>query len=214
MYRLLSVIALTALCVGAQVPQLESWTDTTFTVWRNQRTEVNVNAQLRAYPSLLDAYRTRTGPIIEHRLRDGLSLWGGAYFQHLQSGAGPRPSFDDFERYFGGLIYRMYRNRLIQVDGRTVAERFVGVRAGDYSRFRQRVLVTFNKTVAPYVSNEVFGNRTGLLSNRTAAGIRARVTPEWTLLTGYLYENRSFANLPNRHALVMSVVYRTSIAAH
>jgi len=213
MYRILSVFALTALSLGAQVPQLESWTDTTLTVWRNQRTEVNVNAQLRAYPSLLDAYRTRTGPIVEHRLRDGLSLWGGAYFQHLQSGVGPRQSFDDFERYFGGLIYRMYRNRLIQVDGRTVAERFVGVSTGDFSRFRQRVMVTFNKTVAPYVSNEVFVNRTGLLSNRVAVGLRTRVTPEWTLLTGYLYENRSFGILPNRQALVMSVVYRKSIAA-
>ena len=114
MRRRLIVFALTALAAGAQVPQLESWTDTTFTAWRNQRTEINVNAQLRAYPTRFDAYRTRTGPIIEHRLRDGLSLWGGAYFQHLQFGVGENQTFDNFARFFGGLNYRLYRNRLIR----------------------------------------------------------------------------------------------------
>ncbi|MBY0506858.1 MAG: DUF2490 domain-containing protein [Bryobacteraceae bacterium] len=213
MRRRLIVFALTALAAGAQVPQFESWTDTTFTAWRNQRTEVNVNAQLRAYPTRFDAYRTRTGPIIEHRLRDGLSFWGGAYFQHLQSGVGEKQTFDNFARFFGGLTYRLYRNRLIQLDGRTVAERFWGIKSGDYSRFRHRFLLTTNKTIGPYVSNELFATRTGLLSDRVAAGLRTRITPEWSMLTGYLYENRSFANQPNRHVLVISVTYRKAIIA-
>ena len=212
MLRLLIVIALTAFSAGAQVPHLESWTDTTFTTWRNQRTEVNVNLQLRSYPSLLDAYRTRTGPIVEHRLRDGLSFWGGAYFQHLQSGVGEKQSFDNFGRLFGGLSYRMYRNRLIQVDGRTVAERYIGVKSGDYSRLRQRVMLSLNQTVAPYVSNELFVNRTGYLSDRVAFGLLTRFTPEWTLLTGFLYETRH--HQADRQALVMTVVYRKAIAAH
>lgn len=211
MRRPLITLTLAALSASAQVPGLESWTDTTFTAWRNQRTELNVNAQLRGYPSRFDAYRTRTGPIVEHRLRDGLSFWGGAYFQHLQTGVGETQNFDSFARVFGGLTYRVYRNRLVQVDGRTVAERFVGVASGDFPRFRQRVLVNFNKPVAPYVSNEVFGNRSGLLSIRVAGGIRTRITPEWTVLTGVLYENRSFRHQPNRMALVMSVVYRKTV---
>ena len=213
MHRLLIALALTALSVSAQVPSFESWTDTTFTTWRNQRTELNVNVQLRSYPSRLDAYRTRTGPIIEHRLRDGLSFWGGAYFQHLQSGVGDRQTFDNFARVFGGLTYRLYRNKLVQLDGRTVAERFIGVTNGDFPRFRQRFLLNFNKTVAPYVSNELFSNRIGLLSDRIGVGIRTRITPEWTLLTGLLYESRSFNNQPNRQALVISVVYRKSVTA-
>ena len=211
MRRLLTVIALTAFSVGAQVPHLESWTDTTFTTWRNQRTEVNFNLQLRAYPTRFDAYRTRIGPIVEHRLHDGLSFWGGVYFQHLQTGVGEKQSFDNFGRLFGGLTYRMYSNRLLQVDGRTVAERFVGVKSGDYSRFRQRVMLTFNRTVAPYASNELFVNRTGYLSDRIAFGLRTRFSSEWTLLTGFLYENR--AQPADRQALVLSVVYRKAIAA-
>ncbi len=148
-----------------------------------------------------DAYRTRTGPLVEHRLRDGLSFWGGAYFQHVQAGVDPAQSFDNLGRFFGGLTYRAYRKGKLQVDGRTVAERFVGVRVGDSSRFRQRVLVNFDKRVAPYVSNEIFWNATGVLSNRVAAGVRTRFHPEWALMTGFLWETRSFAQQPSRGAL-------------
>ncbi len=130
MRRLLTVFALTALSVGGQVPQFESWTDTTLTAWPNQRTELNVTIQERSYPTRLDAYRTRTGPILEHRLRDGLSFWGGVYFQHVQSGVGEKQTFDNLGRFFGGLTYRVYRKGLVQIDGRTVAERFVGVTTG------------------------------------------------------------------------------------
>ena len=201
---------MTLLAVGAnaQVPQLESWTDTTFTAWRNQRTELSVNVQERAYPSRLDAYRTRTGPIVEHRLRDGLAVLGGVYCQHLQSGVGAKESFDNLGRLFGGLSYRVYRKGIVQVDGRTVAERFVGVNAGDYSRFRQRVLVNFDKRIAPYFGNEIFWNQTGLLSNRASVGLRTRFTPEWSMQTGFLWENRSFVNQPQRYAIVVSVIYR------
>ncbi len=208
MRRLLTVFALTALSVGAQVPRFESWTDTTFTAWRNQRTELNVNVQERSYPTRLDAYRTRTGPIIEHRLRDGLSFWGGVYFQHVQSGVGEKQTFDNLGRFFGGLTYRVYRKRIVQIDGRTVAERFVAVNTGDSSRFRQRILVNFDKPLAPYASNELFWNGTGLLSNRTGVGLRTRFNPEWAMLTGFLWENRTFAHLPSRGALVISVTYR------
>ena len=208
MRRLLTLFTLTALSVGAQVPQFESWTDTTFTAWRNQRTELNVNIQERSYPTRLDAYRTRTGPIVEHRLREGLSFWGGVYFQHVQSGVGEKQTFDNLGRFFGGLTYRVYRKGLVQVDGRTVAERFVAVTTGDSSRFRQRVLVNFDKRFAPYASNEILWNGTGLLSNRAAIGLRTRFNPEWTMLTGFLWENRSFAHQPSRGALVISVTYR------
>ena len=208
MRRLLTVFALTALSVGAQVPQFESWSDTTSTVWRNQRTEFNVNVQERAYPTRFDAYRTRTGPILEHRLREGLSFWGGVYFQRVQIGVGEKQTFDNLGRFFGGLTYRVYRKGILQIDGRTVAERFAGVTTGDSSRFRQRILVNFDRRLAPYASNEFFWNGTGLLSNRTALGLRTRFNPEWSLLTGFLWENRSFAHLPSRGALVISVAYR------
>ena len=208
MRRLLTIFALTALSVGAQVPQFESWTDTTFTAWRNQRTELNVNIQERSYPTRLDAYRTRTGPIVEHRLREGLSFWGGAYVQHVQTGVGDKQSLDNLGRFFGGLTYRVYRKGLLQVDGRTVAERLVGATIGDSSRFRQRILINFDQRLAPYASNEIFWNGTGLLSNRTAVGLRTRFNTEWSLMTGFLWENRSFAHLPSRGALVISVAYR------
>ena len=208
MRRLLTVFALTALSVGAQVPQFESWTDTTFTAWRNQRTELNVNLQERSYPTRLDAFRTRTGPIMEHRLREGLSFWGGAYFQHVQIGVGEKQTFDNLGRFFGGLTYRVYRKGILQIDGRTVAERLVGATIGDSSRFRQRILINFDRRLAPYASNEIFWNGTGLLSNRTAVGLRTRFNTEWSLVTGFLWENRSFAHLPSRGALVISVAYR------
>ena len=197
-----------AVRVTAQVPSFESWSDTTFTAWRNQRTELNVNLQNRSYPTRFDAYRMRTGPIVEHRLREGLSLWGGMYFQHLQTGVGSTQDFENFTRFFGGFNYRVYRKGKMQVDGRTVAERFVGYPGGDFPRFRQRVLVNFDRRFAPYFGNELFATNTGLLSNRVSAGLRSRVSPELTMLTGVLWESRGFHNQPDRMALVVSVVYR------
>lgn len=208
-FRLTASLAfVAAVSAHAQTPALESWADTTATVWRNQRTEFNVNIQNRGYPSRLDTYRVRTGPIVEHRLRPWLSFWGGLYFQHLQSGVDDRATFKNYTRWFGGFNYRVYQRGKMRIDGRTVAERFVGFPGGDFPRFRQRVMVNFEKPVAPYFGNELFSTNTGLLSNRLQGGLRTRISPEFTLMTGLLWENRSFASLPNRYALVLSVIYR------
>ena len=195
--------------LGAQIPKVEAWGEVTGTVWRNERTELNFNAQRRSYPSLLDTYSMRTGPAIEHRLRDGLSLWGGVYFQHLQAGVGDGQRFTNIVRPFGAINYRVYRRGILQIDGRTLVDRWQGLgTAPNSTRLRQRALLNFDKPVAPYFSEELFSLPTGLLSNRLTVGLRARWRPEWQMLTGVTWENRSFSHQPTRYLLIMSMVYR------
>ena len=208
MARILFVLAVTY-TVNAQVPKVEAWGEVTGTAWRNERTEVNYNFQHRSYPNRLDAYSTRIGPMAEHRLRDGVSLWGGVYFHHVQSGVGEKQRFTDYVRFFGGLNYRVYRKGILQIDGRTTTERWMGLNsAAGSTRLRQRVLVNFDQPIAPYFSGELFALPSGLLSNRTTVGLRTRFKPEWQLLTGVVWENRSFSHQPERYWLTMSIVYR------
>ena len=98
---------------SAQAPPFEIWAEATATAWRNQNTEFNINFQHRNYPSLLDAYSSRIGLLMDHRLRDGLSLWSGTYFHHIQSGVGKKQNFINYFRYFGGLNYRIYQKGIL-----------------------------------------------------------------------------------------------------
>lgn len=207
---LLQGLAAALLLAADLPPTAESWTDFTGTIWRNQRTEVNGNIQLRTYPSILEPYRLRTGPIVEHRLHPKFSLIGGMYFQHLELGTGDNGKWYNMTRWFGGGSYPVWHSRTVQIDGRTLAERFIGGAAPDWNRYRTRVLVNFNRRVAPYVGNELFAINSGLHTNRTQGGIRWRLNNEMTLLTGYLFEYRGWVNLPGRHAVVLSVIYRRS----
>ncbi len=193
---------------SAQVPSFEGWGEVTATAWRNDRTELNFNFQHRNYPSLLDTYSSRVGLLMDHRLRDGLSLWSGTYFHHIQSGVGENERFTNYFRYFGGLNYRLYRKGILQIDGRTAAERFVDLDGKDFTRFRHRVLVGFNKPVAPYLSGELFSRTNALLSHRATFGLRTNFKPEWSLLTGFIWENRSFNSQPTRYWLVLNLIYR------
>ncbi len=192
----------------AQVPAFESWNETTLTAWRNQGTEVNFNFQHRTYPRLWDAYSSRVGFLMENRLRDGLSLWSGTYYHHIQAGVGEGQRFTNYYRYFGGLNYRIYSKGVVQVDGRTAAERFVDLDGPDFTRFRHRVQLGFDKPVAPYVSGELFARTNTLLSHRATFGLRSNLTPEWSLLTGVVWENRSFNGQPTRCWLTVHLIYR------
>ena len=208
MVRLALLLTLATVLASAQAPPFEIWAETTATAWRNEGTDLNFNFQHRNYPSLLDAYSSRVGLLMEYRLRDGLSLWGGTYFHHIQSGAGQKQSFVNYFRYFGGFNYRLYHKGLLQIDGRTAAERFVDLDGQDFTRFRHRVLVGFNKPVAPYFSGELFSRTNTLLSHRATFGIRTNLKPEWSLLTGFIWENRSFNSQPTRYWLVLNLIYR------
>ncbi len=180
----------------------------TATAWRNDRTELNFNLQHRNYPSLLDIYSSRVGFTADHRLRDGLSLWSGTYFHHIQSGVGEKQRFTNYFRYFGGLNYRLYRKGILQIDGRTAAERFVDLDGQDFTRFRHRVLAGFDKRVAPYVSGELFSRINTLLSHRATFGVRTNFKPAWSLLTGMVWENRSFNHQPTRYWVTVNLIYR------
>ena len=61
-------------------------------------------------------------------------------------------------------------------------ERFTGISAPDYSRFRNRIRISPSGTSAPYVGLEAFVDATRLRSMRYSAGIRRRMTEElmWT----------------------------------
>ena len=208
MVRLALLLTLATVLASAQAPPFEIWAETTATAWRNEGTDLNFNFQHRNYPSLLDAYSTRVGLLTEHRLRDGLSLWGGTYFHHIQSGVGKKQSFINYFRYFGGLHYRIYRKGILEIDGRTAAERFVDLDGQDFTRFRHRVLVGFNKPVAPYFSGELFSRTNTLLSHRATFGLRSILNPQWSVLTGLVWENRSFNNQPTRYWLTVNLIYR------
>lgn len=208
MRRFAILLTLATVVASGQVPSFEGWGEVTATAWRNEGTELNVNFQHRNYPSLLDTYSSRVGFLMDHRLRDGLSLWSGTYFHHIQSGVGEKQRFINYFRYFGGLNYRLYRKGILQIDGRTAAERFVDLDGQDFTRFRHRVLVGFNKRVAPYFSGELFTRTNTLLSHRATFGLRSNLNSQWILLTGLVWENRSFNNQPTRYWLTVNMIYR------
>jgi hypothetical protein len=159
--------------------------------------------RIRTTPQGGGLAQIRTGPILNFDVHDRVTLIGGYYFIREQE----ERSWTTTHRWFGGAEVAVWK-RGIEVDARSLLERFVVVSAPDYTRFRNRVRISPPGTTAPYVSVEASFDADGLRSMRYSAGIRRTIVEELIVDIGYFYENRRPGASPDRHVIGTTIHWR------
>jgi hypothetical protein len=125
------------------------------------------HSRLRTNDRFGDYFQSRGGGILSYGLRPRVSLISGYYFADEEAPNGERKNF---HRFFGGTSFVLPTSTKLKIESRSLLERFVGTRAGDYFRARERILVTLGKKkMRPFMQLEALAQR-GALTGRFGGG--------------------------------------------
>jgi hypothetical protein len=145
----------------------------------------------------------RTGPILNFEVKERATLIVGYYFTRAKE----ERSWNTTHRTFGGVEVAAWK-RKIEVDVRSLVERFAVASAPDYTRFRNRIRISPAGVTAPYAGIEGFVDADGFRSVRYSAGIRRAVTEELLIDFGYFYEDRQSRAGADRHVVGTTIHWR------
>ncbi len=157
-------------------------------VFGGPRLEAIAHARLR-YDSVLGSLQQgRAGALARFRMCPGWTLIGGYYFgkeeDHLDR-------WRNFHRPFAGLEASLLaRDGGVALDTRGLIERILGGSQGDFTRYRQRLRLTTDRRIGPYLATEWFFDAVGYRTSRHSAGLRWRLTRRASLEAGYLLDLR------------------------
>jgi hypothetical protein len=159
--------------------------------------------RVRTSPQGGGVSQIRTGPILNFTVHDRATLIGGYYYTRAKE----ERSWTTTHRSFGGLEVAAWERR-VEIDVRSLMERFSVLSASDYTRLRNRIRISPPGATAPYIGVEAFVDADGLRSMRYSAGIRRTITDELIVDIGYFYENRRSATGSDRHMLGTTIHWR------
>lgn len=144
----------------------------------------------------------RTGPILHFEAGDRVILLTGYYFTREKE----RGDWTTTHRPFAGGEFVIW-NRGIELDGRSLVERFAVHGEPDYTRFRNRLRISPPLKTAPYISVEVFADAEGWRKTRYSAGLRREVGDELIVDFGYFFEEGR-PGIGNKHMVSTSIHWR------
>jgi hypothetical protein len=93
----------------------------------------------------------------------------------------------------------MLWGRAVEVDWRSLIERFAIAPEPDYFRFRNRFRIVRPGDTAPYAGIEVFVDAHGLRSMRYSIGLRRGLGKDFVIEFGYFFEDRRPMPAGERH---------------
>jgi hypothetical protein len=167
------------------------------------RFEILWHFRVRTQPEGGGLFQVRTGPIFEVDLNDRLTVIAGSYFTREQD----EDRWSTTYRPFTGGEVKIW-GRVVEVDWRSLVERFVVTQEPDYFRFRNRFRVSPPGSTAPYAGIEVFVDAKGLRSTRYSAGLRRTFGENFIVDFGYFFEDRRPDPLGERHMFSTSFHWR------
>lgn len=170
------------------------------------RFELLWHFRVRTKPEGGGLFQLRTGPIVEFDLNDRLTLIAGYYFTREQN----EHQWTSINRPFAGGEVMIW-GRAVEVDWRSLIERFANTHEPDYFRFRNRFRISPPGTTAPYVGVEVFVDAKGLRSIRYSAGLRRALGKDFIIEFGYFFEDRRPTPAGERHMFSTSLHWRNKI---
>jgi hypothetical protein len=159
--------------------------------------------RFRTKPQGGGLFQVRTGPIFEYNLDSRVTLIAGYYFTREQE----ERRWTTTNRAFGGGELALW-GRSLEVDWRSLLERFVVSSDRDYFRFRNRFRVSPPGETAPYIGAEIFADARGLRSTRYSVGLRRNVAGKVIMDIGYFFENRRLSPAGDRHMISTSFHWR------
>jgi hypothetical protein len=165
--------------------------------------EVLWHFRVRTKPQGGGLFQIRTGPIFEIDLNERVTLIAGSYYTREQDVNRWRTVI----RPFGGGEVMLW-GRGVEVDWRSLLERFVVTQESDYSRFRNRVRISPPGRTAPYGAVEWLVDAEGLRSVRYSTGLRRTFGDEFVVDFGYFFEDRRPTPVGERHMFATSFHWR------
>jgi hypothetical protein len=145
----------------------------------------------------------RTGPIFNFDIRERATLIAGYYYTRAKE----EHAWSTTHRSFAGVEIAAWE-RKIEVDTRSLIERFTVIGAPDYTRFRSRVRVSPPGTTAPYAGVELFVDADGLRSTRYSVGVRRRFAENLSVDVGYFFEDGRSGTVRDRHMVGTTIHWR------
>jgi hypothetical protein len=175
-----------------------------------EKTTLQAHTRLRTNQRLSQLFQFRGGPILYYRHRPWLQSIAGYYYIDEDTAQG---NTRDFHRYFAGGQLFFRPTNTVQLEARTLLERFENTRIGDFWRFRERVWVNFgNGKVRPYVQGELLvqdnAQRQAVPLARAGSGFTVRYSAMQISL-GY-----EFRQLPDRTRLHLITTNYTARLRH
>ena len=152
------------------------------------------HTRLRTTPEGGGLAQLRTGPILEFDLNDRVTLLAGSYFTREKE----QSQWNTITRPFAGTEVAIWE-RAVEVEWRSILERFLVENDPDYFRFRNRFRVSMRGNRAAYAGVEIFVDADGFRSVRDAAGFRRTFQGDFIVDIGYFFEDRRPHPLGERH---------------
>jgi hypothetical protein len=172
------------------------------------RASLVLHTRFRTYEDFQSFYQFRIGPIVTIPLTGPWSAMGGYYY--LQQDRLQRAGLDDFHRAFGGINGRWNIPGRTHLESLTRYERFLGVPAHDFNRFRQGFSWEIpRRRVAPLFTFETLLTRVPLgeaktiwtkTTFRSQALLGIKISSNFQMRTGYEY--RQDAVGPSIHNII------------
>lgn len=174
----------------------------------HKRVTLQAHSRVRTRNEYREFFQARFGPILNFQLNRRVTAIGGYYFidQRFPGGAGR--NWEDFNRYFGGTSIQILRRPSWVVDGRTLVERFHTIPGGDFTRFRNRAMLTKAWHNWQAISTVEVLYAQGKPTLRVGAGLNRRMNRN--LLMGFGYELRQYNNGSIGHVVVTNTTFQTS----
>jgi hypothetical protein len=168
--------------------EIRTWHAFDVVVFGGPRLEAIAHARLR-YDSVLGSLQQgRAGALARFRVRPRWTLIGGYYFGKEED---HREQWQNFHRPFAGLEASLVaRDGGVALDTRGLLERILSGSQGDFTRYRQRLRLTTDRQIGPYLATEWFFDSAGYRTSRHSAGLRWRLARRATLEAGYLLDLR------------------------
>ena len=206
MSKQLVVTTLLVLAAQGIVLAQELWTLHGFDygLIRTKRVEVDLHTRFRTKQQMSDFQQGRSGTILRWNAGKRFTPIAGYYYGRQEDG---HDEWTNFHRVFGGGEALVCGSNRARLASRTLVERFVAASGPDFNRYRQRLRLSLDRTVGPYLSSEWFFDANGYLSARHGGGVRWKwVSWSW-LEAGYLYDDRSPKLGPKRHMIVTQMFF-------
>jgi hypothetical protein len=201
--RVISTWALGSLLVmgvASAENQTQHALDTSVTL---KNLEVLWHFRVRTKPQGGGFFQVRTGPIFELGINDRMTLIAGSYFVREKE----QNRWTIINRPFAGGEIMLW-DRGVEVDWRSLLERFVVTQDADYFRFRNRLRVSPPGRTAPYAGVEMFLDANGVRSVRYSVGLRRTLNEEVVVDFGYFFEDRRPTPSGERHMFSTSFHWR------
>ena len=152
------------------------------------------HTRVRTTPEGGGLSQVRTGPILEVDLNDRVTVLAGSYFARERE----EGQWASITRPFAGGEVMVW-GRAVEIDWRSVLERFIVANDPDYFRFRNRLRVSMPGIRTAYGGVEIFVDANGVRSTRYSVGLRRTFRGNFIVDIGYFFEDRRPNPLGERH---------------